>query len=188
MKKLLLLILIISSCFSCKDEFSEKEKQQYLTKGQEITSATFKELSGNLMKQMKAGGVEKAIPFCNQNASSLTDELSKKYNVEIKRTSDLLRNLNNKSNDRENQIIENYKKLISEEKELKPIVEIDSLNSKHFYAPIIVNSKCLACHGKINKTMTIKTDSIIKSLYEFDTATNYSEGDLRGIWSIKFNK
>jgi len=34
----------------------------------------------------------------------------------------------------------------------------------------------------------VQTDSIIKKLYPFDIATGYSEGDLRGIWSITFLK
>ena len=49
-----------------------------------------------------------------------------------------------------------------------------------------MQANCLVCHGTINETVTIKMDSIIKSLYPNDKAIEYSEGDLRGIWSITF--
>jgi len=187
MLKNFIILSVLVSLFSCKAEFSEKEKQEYTLKGKEIAGATFKALSSELMVQMKAGGPAKAIPFCNVQASPLTAEISTKYNVEIKRTSDQLRSCENEPTEREIDIIINYKQLRSEKKELKPVVEIDSIDKKHFYAPIIMKANCLVCHGKLNETMSVKTDSIIKVLYPFDIATGYAEGDLRGIWSIAFN-
>jgi len=187
MWKNVLILVTILSFFSCNSEFSEKEKQQYSNKGKEIAEATFNALSYELMAQMKEGGPAQAIPFCNVEAVPLAKEISEKYNVAIKRTSDQLRSCENEPSEREIDIIINYKNLIAESKELKPIVEIDAINKKHFYAPIIIKANCLVCHGKLNETMTVKTDSIIKSLYQFDIATGYVEGDLRGVWSIAFN-
>lgn len=172
---------------SCSSGFSEKEKEEYTLKGKEIAQATFKELSTNLMTQMKAGGPAQAIPFCNQEAAPITQELSKKYDVVIKRTSNQLRSCENDPTERELEIMDTYEQLMLENKELQPIVEIDENQKKHFYAPIKIKVNCLVCHGKINETMTVKTDSIIKTLYQFDIATGYSEGDLRGLWSISFN-
>jgi hypothetical protein len=63
---------------------------------------------------------------------------------------------------------------------------LDKSGSPHFYAPILLQQKCLACHGEIGKNVTVKTDSIIKSFYPHDAATGFKEGDLRGIWSIAF--
>ena len=42
--------------------------------------------------------------------------------------------------------------------------------------------------GKVDEFVSVKTDSIIKSLYSNDKAIGYIEGDLRGIWSIEFKK
>ena len=188
MFKKILILAITVNFIACSSGFSEKEKQEYTVKGKEIAQATFKELSTNLMTQMKAGGPEKAIPFCNQQASPITEALSKKYNVVIKRTSNKLRSCENDPTEREIEIIDSYQQLMLENKELKPIVEIDKDQKKHFYAPIKIQTNCLVCHGKLNETMTVRTDSIIKSIYQFDIATGYNEGDLRGLWSITFNK
>ena len=107
---------------------------------------------------------------------------------EIGIKSDKVRNQDNKATERELQIIENYKNLQSENIKLVPIVEIDNNSKKHFYAPIIINEKCLVCHGKLEEKLSIKTDSIIKSLYPNDVAIGYKVGDLRGIWSVEFKK
>ncbi|MFD0760618.1 DUF3365 domain-containing protein [Lutibacter aestuarii] len=182
-----IIILLVLGVVSCKNSsLSKKEKLEYSNKGKEIAQASFKELSGKLMEQMQLGGIEKAIPFCNIEALPLTKEMSEKYNVEIKRTSNKLRNSRNRATDRELEVIQIFEKLMTENERLSPIVELNNNSQKHFYAPIIIKANCLVCHGKVKETVTIKTDSIIKSLYPNDEAIGYNEGDLRGIWSITF--
>lgn len=182
-----LILAIAALLVSCSSGFSEKEKQEYTVKGKEIAQATFKELSANLMTQMKAGGPAQAIPFCNQKAAPIAEEFSRKYDVVIKRTTNKLRSCDNDPSERELEIMDSYEQLMIDNKELQPIVEIDENQKKHFYAPIKIKANCLVCHGTVNETMTVKTDSIIKSIYQFDIATGYNEGDLRGLWSITFN-
>ena len=185
--KNLLIVLFFLGMVSCSNSFTEKEKQECTNKGNEIAQVSFKALSEKLTQQMKLGGPVQAILFCNVEAIPLTKKLSEKYNVTIKRTSDKLRNQENNPTKRELEIINNYHKLISEKKEITPIVEVDSNNKKHYYAPIKLKSNCLGCHGKVEEFVSVKTDSIIKSLYPNDKAIGYSEGDLRGIWSITFD-
>lgn len=185
--KNLLMVVVFLAMAACDNSLSEKEKQEYANKGNEISQASFKALSEKLTEQMKMGGPAKAIPFCNVEAMSLTKQLSEEFNVTIKRTSDKLRNQENKPSEREQEIINNYQKLISEKQEITPIAEVDDNNNKHYYAPIKLKANCLACHGIVDEFVSVKTDSIIKSLYPNDKATGYNEGDLRGIWSITFD-
>ena len=185
-QKLTVLLVALVVFSSCGTVLSEKEKEVYTLKGKEIAEASFSALSTQLMAQMKAGGPAQAIPFCNQKAMPITDEISEKYEATIKRTSTNVRNEQNAPSARELEIMAEYQQMISEKKELKPIVEINNNKQKHFYAPIILKANCLVCHGKVNETVSVKTDSIIKSLYPNDKATGYSEGDLRGVWSINF--
>jgi len=182
------IFLIFIGFISCNNSLTPDEKQEYSDKGNEIAQASFKALSEKLIEQMKMGGPAQAIPFCNVEAMPLTHQLSEQYDVTIKRTSDKWRNPINKPSKRELEIINNYHKLISEKHEVTPIVEVDSNNNKHYYAPILLKANCLACHGKMDEFVSVKTDSIIKSLYPNDKAVGYIEGDLRGIWSITFKK
>ncbi|MFO7673142.1 MAG: DUF3365 domain-containing protein [Lutibacter sp.] len=185
--KNLLTILVFMAMASCGNSLTENEKKEYASKGSEISQATFKALSEKLTEQMQLGGPAQALPFCNVEAIPLTQKLSEENNATIKRTSDKWRNPSNQPSERELEIINNYHKLIAEKQEITPIVEVDNDNKKHYYAPIIVKANCLACHGKVDEMVSVKTDSIIKSLYPNDKAIGYNEGDLRGVWSITFD-
>jgi len=180
---LLVVILILSGC---SRTLSEEQKVKYKAQGKEIAMSTAKNLGSKLSQKMKEGGVKEAVPFCNTMAYPLTEEMSKKYNVEIKRTSDKWRNDKNKPNEEENKIIDFYKKALAANEQLEPVIEIDNTGNPHFYGPIVLQKKCLACHGSIGKEVSVKTDSLIKSYYSNDKALGFKEGNLRGIWSIKF--
>jgi hypothetical protein len=188
MIKKVFILVIAFSLIACGNKLSEKEKAAYTVKGKEIAQATFKTLSGQLIEQMKAGGPEQAIPFCNMEAVPLVDELSKQYDATIKRTSDQLRSCDNEPTERELVVINGYQELLKANKPLSPIVEMGENGKKHFYAPIKISAKCLVCHGEKGKTLSVKTDSIVKTLYPNDLAIGYKDGDLRGIWSITFNQ
>ena len=186
--KIGLLVLLLAVIMSCGTDLTAEEKENYSKKGVEIAQASFKHLSTKLTKQMKEGGPELAIPFCNTQASPLIKELEEKYSVVIKRTSDKIRNPKNEATSREMEIIDSYKNLISNNEKLSPVVELDINNTKHFYAPIVLKSNCIVCHGKQGEDVAEKTNSLLKSLYPADMAVGYKEGDLRGIWSVTFNK
>ncbi len=187
MKKIISLLSIIVILFSsCQKDLTDKEKEEYIIKGKEIAQATVKELGGNLMKHMKEGGPQQAIPFCNATANPLTEEMAKKYQVSIKRTSHKIRNDDNIPNETEETILKQYLEAISNSEKLKPIVSKDNAGKVHFYAPIKLEAKCLACHGTIGKEVTVKTDNILKALYPNDKATGFKAGDLRGIVDITF--
>lgn len=173
-------ILLFMSCTS--SSLSDKEINDYTQKGKEIAQATLKKLGGNLMQQMKNGGVKQAIPFCNVTAIPLTEELSKKYNVSIKRTSHKLRNENNKPSLEEERILKKYLNAIEKNEKIQPTVLKDENGKVHFYAPIKTQKKCLACHGNVSK----KTNSILKIPYPNDKAIGFKKGDLRGLMSITF--
>lgn len=187
MKNILLIIILFFLSISCEKvtKFSKEDKATFMSKGKEIGKATVKKLGSNLMEHMKKGGSKAAIPFCNINANPLTNKVAEKFNVTIKRTSHKLRNEENKPNVDEERILNLYLANIQKGKKLKPMVEKDSDGKVHFYAPMKLDRKCLACHGSIEKTAT---DSIIKSLYPNDKAIGFNNGDFRGILSVTFNE
>lgn len=189
MKKLLIaavFMLILVSCNQNKN-FSKEEIVTYTNKGKEIAKESFNALSSLLMQQMKEGGAEQALPFCNTQASPIINNINQKYDVIVKRTSLKIRNENNNPTSEETEILKNYAVLKELGENLKPLVNLDESGKPHFYAPIILKENCMVCHGNVGESVTIKTDSIIKSLYPNDKATGFKTDDLRGIWSITFN-
>ncbi len=191
----LLFTTLLISMVACENKSQQKattipqaDNAAYLEKGKKIAGATFTALSGKLQAAMKEGGVANAIQYCNLAAFPLVDSLSKVHHADIRRTSLKVRNLKDAPNADEKTILEAYEKSAQAGKALKPLVrEIDE-QSVAFYAPIKVNNLCLQCHGKVGETLAEKNHAFIQQFYPEDKAIGYADGDLRGMWSIRFSK
>jgi len=168
------------------EQLSEKEVADYKAKGKEIADTTFKALSGKLQAALAKGGVEETVKYCNINAYPLTDSLSALYNAEIKRAALKCRNPKNSLQGSEKKVYKMFDALLSKDETLTPIVTKEK-DGVHFYAPIMAKPLCLTCHGYLDTHITAENYKIIKALYPDDRAVDFAEGDLRGIWSIKFN-
>lgn len=209
--KAIFIFLLATSIFACKSEpaskssnvetkveesvttkidgpLSDMEIKEYTLKGKSIAQLTFKTLAKNLKKAMKKGGPQLAIPFCNSQAMGLVDSLMKAENVIIKRTSNKIRNPKNKPSAIEGAQIAAYQMLLEEGKPIKPQIVQGKDNKVVFYAPIKTKGLCLKCHGTVGKTMKKADFELVKKLYPEDTATGYGEDELRGIWSIQFDR
>jgi hypothetical protein len=172
---------------STQKVLTEAEKATYLKKGKEIASQTFTVLSTELQSAMQSGGVSKAISYCNLAAYPLVDSLSQLYQADIKRTSLKVRSEENKPTESEVAILNRFKSVVDKGGFPKPTVDLSADQEIHFYAPIAVNELCLKCHGTVGETITDNDYALIKQYYPEDHAINYSDGDLRGMWSITFS-
>ena len=154
--------------------------------GLEYALETKKVLGKNLMETIQKKGTLEALAFCNIQAMPLTDSMSVHYNAKIKRVSDKNRNPNNKANAEELKYIAQFKQQMATNQEIKPIA-LEKGNKIQFYYPIETNTMCLQCHGtpdKIKPEVSAKT----LQLYPKDLAVGYKENEVRGIWSITFDK
>ncbi|MNS08901.1 hypothetical protein D3C72_403690 [compost metagenome] len=165
----------------------EIEKPKTLEEiGLEYALSTKKVLGQNLMEAIQKKGTVHALEFCNIEAMPLTDSMATKHNATIKRVSDKNRNPKNKANAEELKYIEHFKKQITTKQEPKPVV-LEKGEDVKFYYPITTNTMCLQCHGKTENIQPEVRDKI-KKLYPKDLAVDYGENEVRGIWSITFNK
>lgn len=144
-------------------------------------------LGKNLMGTIQKKGTIAALDFCNVKAYPLTDSMAQVNNATIKRVTDKPRNQNNQANAIELKHIEFFKNQLSNAVEIEPVVS--EINDKiHVYYPIITNEMCLQCHGKPNQTMSKETLARITQLYPEDKALGYNINEIRGVWSITFDK
>jgi len=188
MYKFAVLFLFSILISSCQTSLSDKELEAYKGKGLFISKSTGKELSETLMSKMKSGGLVEAVEFCNTAALPLTQQMSDKHGVLIKRTSLKTRNPLNNPSDNEISILKEFQANLDNGISLEPKIQLDQNGIPNYYAPILVEQKCLICHGTLDQELSRAADSIIKSHYPKDLATGFKEGDLRGIWSISFSK
>lgn len=167
--------------------FSEKDKIYYLNQGKIIASKTFETLSKELSAKIGEDGVSGAIKYCNVNAIELTDSIAELYSVDVKRVSDKIRNPNNRADSIELAAMYSYKERMSKGEQLDPIL-VQEDGKVRFMAPIILKELCLNCHGEPGINVLEENLEVIQRYYPEDLALNYKTGDLRGIWSIRFNK
>lgn len=139
------------------------------------------------MTSIEQKGTEGALEFCNKRAIPITDSMSALYNAKIKRVSDKPRNPNNLANQEELVQIDFFKSQIKAKEEIEPVT-VEKENSVQFYYPIVTNDMCLQCHGTKNKELKKTTLNKIAKFYPSDKATGYNENEVRGIWSIVFEK
>ncbi|WBX76981.1 DUF3365 domain-containing protein [Tenacibaculum ovolyticum] len=159
----------------------------YNERGLKYALMTKSVLGKSLMSTIQKEGTLAALNFCNERAYPLTDSVSIIHKAIIKRVSDKPRNDSNTANEVEKGYIAVFKSDIKNKRESKAIV-VESDKSVEFYYPIKTNSMCLQCHGK--PVFDIKNNILtqINNLYPKDKAIGYKENEVRGIWSIKFNK
>lgn len=166
--------------------FSESDSLAYLQKGKTIAAATFATLAGKLKAAMQAGGVSNAVSYCNLTAYPLVDSLSKVHDATIRRTSLKVRNPKDAPTPQEHAVLKMYQHQADTGKPQMPFVTTLEGERIAFYAPIHINALCLQCHGKIGETLSEDNYAHIKELYPQDEATGYTDGELRGMWSISF--
>ena len=184
----ILFILLLASCNNQnKNQGSEASQHSIEERGIQIAQTTQAELGKNLMAQIKKNGNIVALQFCNIKALPLTDSMAQVHKAHIKRITDKPRNPKNKANAMERQHIQHYKNQVAAGREIKPIVTRLG-NEVEFYYPIVTNAMCLNCHGTPKEQLEPITFAKIRELYPEDQAINYSENEVRGIWSIRFKK
>jgi cytochrome c553 len=159
----------------------------YSERGLKYALTTKSVLGKNLMGAIQEKGTLGALAFCNERAYPLTDSMAVTHNATIKRVSDKPRNPNNQANKKELLYIKTFKTNIKNSIDPKPIV--DQIDKKvHVYYPISTNTMCLQCHGVPNQDIQSPTLKNLASLYPQDKAIGYGVDEIRGIWSITFDK
>ncbi len=163
---------------------------KYLELGDDLVGETKRKISTTLVDAMEKGGVKYASQFCNLAAYPIVDSMSKVHNARIRRVSDKPRNPKDAMDEEEQKVFAIFKaKAQMPNAELKPIVVQHDDGTVGYYAPIKISmSTCLKCHGEVGKDIKAEDYKVLKSLYPNDVAVGYKEGDLRGMFSIRFSK
>ena len=148
-----------------------------------LALSTKKVLGKNLMGELKEGGKEHALSFCNVQAITLTDSMSQNLKHRIRRVSDKARNPNNKASAEELKVLAEYQQALESKEELGPRM-LNNENGNYGYFPILTNPMCLQCHGKIGAELETDFYQKVQQLYPEDEATGYGPGELRGMWVV----
>lgn len=159
----------------------------YAERGLKYALSTQALLGKNLMQAIQKDGTVGAVSFCNEKAYPLTDSMAVVHHAGLKRVSDKPRNQDNQANSEELEYIQTFKQIIANKELPNPIVH-DSDTQVQVYYPILTNTMCLQCHGEPNKAIAASTLKELNILYPKDKAIGYDVNEVRGIWSVTFDK
>lgn len=177
---LLPLCLLIATPGVSAGEATEKEKAMAATAG------FGKALKAELVTAMQSGGPLAAIEVCNTKAPGIAEAISLEQGVQVSRVSLKNRNPNNAPNDWQTSVLSSFEERVEEGEDAgglswQETVDVDGEKEFRFMKAIPTGGVCLACHGKnIDPAVTDK----LAELYPDDTATGYSQGDLRGAFVV----
>ncbi len=183
--KFMLPVAMVAALGLAAPAMAEEDPKALAAEAREIVQGFFKELKGELVSAMKAGGPANAVDVCHKKAQ----EITKKHNKDgwkVGRTALKLRNPKNAPDAWEKAVLEEFEKKIAEGADPKTlvkfgIVEQDGQKVFRFMKAIPVGKPCLNCHGeKVDPELYKK----IKAYYPEDQAIGFKLGQLRGAFTL----
>lgn len=144
------------------------------------------QLQGELMSAMQAGGPMQAIPVCRDRAPAIAADLSAETGWDIGRTSLKIRNPDNAPDDWERAVLEDFD---AQQRAGVPatdlvryeVVQEGDAQVFRFMRAIPTAGLCLTCHGSIPAG---DIQHALEQFYPDDQATGYSEGEIRGAFTV----
>lgn len=191
---MLLIAALIAGCNSGKRKLDNTAGNQsdlyyeYLSQGRRVVSLSFGALSAQLQQAIGERGTDHAIAFCNVHALPLTDSLSQAMNVSIGRTAVRYRNPENAPDQLDEHVMRHFEKQKLQFGMLPDTVVMNERGAYIYMAPILTLPACLRCHGIPEAEIKPQTMDLVRSLYPDDKAIGFREGELRGMWKVRFGQ
>ena len=165
--------------------------QPELAQGASEVATTFLEELGEAMtREMTERGPVEAIIVCTKLAPDIAGRLSREHGWRVTRVGTRVRNpLLGMPDAWEQRVMAGFTERTAKGKPYAGMTHYEIVTEPdgqyfRFMKPIMVQSKCLLCHGssdQIPESIRI----MLKQQYPFDRAIGYKTGELRGAVSIK---
>jgi hypothetical protein len=157
--------------------------------GMSLIQAFSTELKANLQSAIKEGGLAKGIEVCSVKAPEIAAKHST-LNWQVKRTSLKVRNPQNQATPEELSVLEAFEVAKAGGKAVQDLSyyqvnDQGTYRSHHLMKAIPTQALCLACHGE---TLAPEVKAVLNQRYPQDQATGFSEGDIRGAFSLIYTE
>jgi hypothetical protein len=183
MKKIFTCIII---SFIVINQASAVDTEQLTQQSRAAARALGSELKSTLQASMKANGVIESISVCKIQAPQISQKISAEQGMSVARTSLKYRNPENKPDDWEKSVLEQFeqRKANGEALSTMEFSEITEFNGEkvfRYMKAIPTDDVCLNCHGSNVAQPFVQK---INSLYTDDKAIGFKKGDIRGAFSV----
>ena len=179
----------VSELASQPADFATAMSEQDLQSAQAAISAYATALKAELTSALQQGGPVNAIQVCNTGASIIGEKISLSHDVTINRISLKNRNPLNKPADWQREVLESFEQ---QQKLGQPpntldwsqVLKKDGTDKFRYMKAIPTGGLCLQCHGP---SIAPQISQAIGELYPSDTATGFTEGQIRGAFVVTGN-
>lgn len=160
------------------------------TAAMELGAVAAEQLTGTLVRHLTtaldSAGTAGAIDFCSGQAPALTRRAAgSSGHLEIKRTSDRVRNPANAPDSLEAEALAYFADRLASGAELpRAWLQVEGDTAVRYYRPLVVSELCVQCHGPV----TALASDVLAALaerYPTDHATGYLPGDFRGLIRVR---
>ncbi len=162
------------------------DQKSWVAEARELVKKFGHKLKRARKEGLSEGGESKALEVCHLKAPDIAIELSDETPWTVRRTTMQTRDLDNAPDKWEAKVLEEFSRREKEGqlKNNREFYEIVDYNGKPYFRymrAILITKSCLKCHGE---HIHPQVSSQLDSLYPFDQATGYREGDLRGAYTL----
>lgn len=162
---------------------AQGESVRALEVGRSATDSLMHVLGGELKAALGSGGPHNALHICNIRAQAITDSLSARLGIKMRRVSERFRNPVDAPDETELPILRRFAD-DSAPAETLLVREREGETTYHYLRAIRINKAvCIKCHGK-TENLSDEVLEALAALYPKDLATGYTFGDLRGAFSV----
>lgn len=161
-------------------------QQQFEKEAQAAIKEFASSLKTALLSAMQDGGPVEAVAVCNLIAPTLAAEMSKKYGMDIGRTSLKVRNPSNEADEWETSVLQQFETRLASGQAIQSLSFSEKTDSDigqqwRMMKAIPTDKVCLSCHGaKIAPPIQAKLDKY----YPDDMATGFKLRDIRGAFTV----
>ena len=147
--------------------------------GDSLTLTADTLLRRTLARELAAGGVLRAAPFCQPEQYRAIDSLARVLKATARRVSPRPRNPAHLAALRPDELTPDTARTVTRE----------SQEVFFYQRPIVLNNAlCLRCHGEVGKDISAADYASLKQKYPQDQATGYRQGQAMGAWQVSMRR
>jgi len=184
MKKILIAATALITPFMTTLALAEEDAM--LSEARKVATMLPPKLINSLKEEISKSGPEGAIPVCRDMAPKMAGEISKETGWKIKRVSLKARNDQRAIPDEwEKAALEDFDKRAAAGEPGAKLEKGEKVGNEYRYVKALpVQGLCLSCHGT-GEQISPAVKDVLSKTYPNDRATGYSEGQIRGVISVR---
>lgn len=184
MNKILLATTLLATCLAAN--LAHASEDAMLGEARKVATSLPPKLLTALQQEISRTGPEGAISVCKDMAPKMGSEVSKETGWKIKRVSLKPRNETRAIPDAwEKAALEDFDKRAAAGESPANLEKGEKVGSEYRYVKALpVQGLCLSCHGQ-NEKLNPAVKASLAQHYPNDKGTGYSEGQIRGVISVR---